>query len=145
LFFSSREAAANLTFGGGAYAIPSITVGQAFCPQTDGTYSVVCPQEKASHHDARVAYYRVSTQQQGRSGLGIEAQKAAIARFAEAEGIEVVGEHVEVETGKGTDALDRRPQLAAALARARKAKCPPIRAEGPNRCRSTSSRWRWLR
>ena len=49
-----------------------------------------------------VAYYRVSTQQQGRSGLGIEAQKAAIARFAEAEGIEVVGEHVEVETGKGT-------------------------------------------
>ena len=76
-----------------------------------------------------VAYYRVSTQQQGRSGLGIEAQKAAIARFAEAEGIEVVGEHVEVETGKDTDALDRRPQLAAALARARKAKCPVIVAK----------------
>jgi DNA invertase Pin-like site-specific DNA recombinase len=76
-----------------------------------------------------VAYYRVSTQQQGRSGLGIEAQKAAIARFAEAEGIEVVGEHVEVETGKGSDALDRRPQLAAALALARKAKCPVIVAK----------------
>jgi DNA invertase Pin-like site-specific DNA recombinase len=76
-----------------------------------------------------VAYYRVSTQQQGRSGLGIEAQKAAIARFTEAEGIEVVGEHVEVETGKGTDALDRRPQLATALARARKAKCPGYRGK----------------
>ena len=76
-----------------------------------------------------VTYYRVSTQQQGRSGLGVEAQKAAIARFTEAEGIEVVGEHVEVETGKGADALDRRPQLAAALALARKAKCPVIVAK----------------
>jgi DNA invertase Pin-like site-specific DNA recombinase len=66
-----------------------------------------------------VAYYRVSTREQGRSGLGIEAQKAAVTRFAEAEGFEVLGEHVEVETGKGSDALDRRPKLAAALAEAR--------------------------
>ena len=64
-----------------------------------------------------VTYYRVSTARQGKSGLGIEAQKAAVQRFAEAEGIEVVGEHVEVETGKGADALDRRPELASALAR----------------------------
>jgi DNA invertase Pin-like site-specific DNA recombinase len=70
-----------------------------------------------------VAYYRVSRQQQGRSGLGIEAQKAAVARFAETEGIQIVAEHVEIETGKGDDALDRRPELAAALARARKVKC----------------------
>ena len=76
-----------------------------------------------------VAYYRVSTARQGRSGLGIEAQKAAIQRFAEAEGIELVGEHVEVETGKGSDALDRRPELAAALAQARKAKCPVLVAK----------------
>ena len=76
-----------------------------------------------------IAYYRVSTARQGKSGLGIEAQKAAIARFAEAEGIAVIGDHTEVETGKGADALDRRPELAAALAEARKAKCPVIVAK----------------
>ena len=76
-----------------------------------------------------VGYIRVSTQSQGHSGLGIEAQRAAIARFAEAEGYTVVGEHVEVETGKGADAIDRRPELAAALAHARKAKCPVIVAK----------------
>jgi DNA invertase Pin-like site-specific DNA recombinase len=76
-----------------------------------------------------IAYYRVSTQQQGRSGLGIDAQKAAVARFAEDEGIEIVAEHVKIETGKGADALDRRPELAAALARARKAKCPVVVAK----------------
>jgi DNA invertase Pin-like site-specific DNA recombinase len=73
-----------------------------------------------------IAYLRVSTQRQSRSGLGIEAQRAAIARFAEAEGITVIGEYVEAETGKGADALDRRPQLAAALAAARSAKCPVL-------------------
>ena len=78
---------------------------------------------------AAVAYVRVSTARQGRSGLGIEAQKAAIRRFAEAEGYEIAGEHVEIETGKGADALDRRPELAAALAEARKAKCPIIVAK----------------
>ena len=76
-----------------------------------------------------VAYYRVSTQQQGRSGLGIEAQRAAVARFAAAEGIEIAAEHVEVETGKGSDALDRRPQLAAALKRAKAEKCPVVVAK----------------
>jgi len=73
-----------------------------------------------------VPYYRVSTKQQHRSGLGIEAQRATVARFAEAEEMALLGEYVEVETGKGSDALDRRPQLAAALACARSAKCPVI-------------------
>ena len=76
-----------------------------------------------------VAYLRVSTQRQRRSGLGIEAQRAAIARFAEAEGLTIVAEYVEVETGKGADALDRRPQLAAALAAARSAKCAVLVAK----------------
>src|SRR5208337_3367362 len=67
-----------------------------------------------------VAYYRVSTREQGVSGLGIDAQRAAVARFAEAEGFEIVAEFTEIETGKGSDALDRRPQLAAALAEARR-------------------------
>jgi DNA invertase Pin-like site-specific DNA recombinase len=76
-----------------------------------------------------IAYYRVSTLQQGRSGLGIEAQKSAVARFAESEGIEIVAEYTEVETGKGADALDRRPELTTALTRARKAKCPVVVAK----------------
>ena len=70
-----------------------------------------------------VAYLRVSTERQQRSGLGIEAQRAHIARFAESEGIEIIQEFVEFETGKGADALDRPPQLAAALAAAKAAKC----------------------
>lgn len=65
------------------------------------------------------AYLRVSTAQQGKSGLGLEAQREAIKRFADAEGLHVAGEFVEVETGKGADALDRRPKLAAALAAAK--------------------------
>jgi DNA invertase Pin-like site-specific DNA recombinase len=76
--------------------------------------------------DRAVAYYRVSTKQQHRSGLGIEAQRAAVTRFADAEGTTIISEYVEAETGKGADALDRRPQLAAALAAARAAKCPVV-------------------
>ncbi|QOG21365.1 recombinase family protein [Bradyrhizobium sp. SEMIA] len=67
-----------------------------------------------------VAYYRVSTGKQGRSGLGLEAQQAAVHRFAQAEGLEIVAEYIETESGKGHDALERRPQLAAALEQARK-------------------------
>src|SRR3954467_11763793 len=55
--------------------------------------------------------------------LGIEAQRATIARFAEAEGLTIVAEFIEAQSGKGADALDRRPQLAAALAVAKSAKC----------------------
>jgi DNA invertase Pin-like site-specific DNA recombinase len=71
-----------------------------------------------------VSYIRVSTTQQGRSGLGIEAQGEALVRFASSEEFEIVAEFVEVETGKGSDALDRRPRLAAALAKARVLRCP---------------------
>lgn len=70
-----------------------------------------------------IAYYRVSTVKQGRSGLGLEAQREALARFGATEGFEIVREFVEIETGKGADALDRRPQLAAALAEARRRRC----------------------
>jgi DNA invertase Pin-like site-specific DNA recombinase len=72
-----------------------------------------------------ISYIRVSTGKQGKSGLGIEAQREAIARFAAAEGREVLAEFVEVETGKGSDALDR----ADALAKARKAKAPVVVAK----------------
>lgn len=76
-----------------------------------------------------VTYLRVSTGRQGKSGLGLEAQRKALAQFAEAEGFAPTAEFVEVETGKGADALERRPQLAAALAVARKAKCPVVVAK----------------
>ena len=56
----------------------------------------------------------------GRSGLGIEAQQETLRHFAQAEGFEVAREFAEVETSKGADALDRRPQLKAAFAVARK-------------------------
>jgi DNA invertase Pin-like site-specific DNA recombinase len=70
-----------------------------------------------------IAYARVSTSKQGKSGLGLEAQQETLGRFAEAEGFEIVRVLVEVETGKGSDALERRPQLAAALAEARRKRC----------------------
>lgn len=76
-----------------------------------------------------IAYIRVSTASQGKSGLGIEAQRKAIADFVAREGLELLAEHVEIETGKGSDALERRPVLAEALAEARKAKAAVIVAK----------------
>jgi DNA invertase Pin-like site-specific DNA recombinase len=73
---------------------------------------------------ALIGYVRVSTSRQGRSGLGIEAQREALGRFAASEGFELRRVFVEVETGKGADALDRRPQLASALSEARRQRCP---------------------
>jgi DNA invertase Pin-like site-specific DNA recombinase len=62
-----------------------------------------------------VTYYRVSTQQQGRSGLGLDAQRAAVASFLAAHGGLEVATFREVESGK----VNGRPQLAAALKRCR--------------------------
>ena len=76
-----------------------------------------------------IAYIRVSTQRQGKSGLGLEAQQAALARFAEAEGYSLIETFQEVETAKGDDALERRPQLAAAIKAARKIKAPIVVAK----------------
>jgi predicted site-specific integrase-resolvase len=71
------------------------------------------------------AYIRVSTTKQGRSGLGQEAQQAALARFAEAEGFRFVRTFTETESG----ADDHRPELLAALEVARKRKSPIIVAK----------------
>lgn len=76
-----------------------------------------------------VAYLRVSTAAQGRSGLGLDAQREAVAAFAAREGLTIIRECVEVETGKGADALDRRPMLRDALVLARKAKAAVVVAK----------------
>jgi len=76
-----------------------------------------------------VVYFRVSTKRQGRSGLGMEAQREAVERFAEAQGFALVSAFTEVETGKGSDALEARPQLAAAIRDANLRQCPVLVAK----------------
>jgi DNA invertase Pin-like site-specific DNA recombinase len=74
-----------------------------------------------------IAYTRVSTTRQGKSGLGLEAQQTALTRFAEAEGFSIVQAFSETESGKHDD--DRRPALAEALAAARTHAAPIIVAK----------------
>ena len=77
-----------------------------------------------------VAYLRVSTREQGKSGLGLEAQREAIERFCEADGVRVTDWFTETESGKRvSDTLARRPQLAAALNRAQQIHGPVIVAK----------------
>jgi DNA invertase Pin-like site-specific DNA recombinase len=74
-----------------------------------------------------VGYIRVSTTKQGRSGLGLEAQQEALARFAKAEGYEFVDTFSETISGKRDDG--DRPKLAAAIALAGKRQAPIIVAK----------------
>jgi DNA invertase Pin-like site-specific DNA recombinase len=62
-----------------------------------------------------VSYIRVSTARQGSSGLGLEAQQEAVRRYLKGGSWDLVAEFQEVETGKGANALEKRPQLRAAL------------------------------
>ena len=71
---------------------------------------------KKSEKSGLVAYYRVSTSGQGKSGLGLSAQKGAVRKFAKSQTLEVVAEFEEVESGK----LKERPQLMRALAYCKK-------------------------
>jgi len=64
-----------------------------------------------------VSYARVSTEQQGRSGLGLEAQRAAVAEWLKGDRRRLLAEFTEIESGK----RDNRPELAAALALCRRA------------------------
>lgn len=72
-----------------------------------------------------IAYYRVSTDQQGKSGLGLEAQQEAVRLFADREAYQVTAHYTEVESGK----KNKRPQLLAALDQCRKKKATLIIAK----------------
>ena len=72
-----------------------------------------------------IAYYRVSTKQQGESGLGLEGQEAAVQSYARQTGATIKASYVEVESGKVAD----RPQLAKALAHARRNKATLVVAK----------------
>ena len=76
-----------------------------------------------------IAYYRVSTHKQGQSGLGLEAQQKAVVNFLNGGDWSLVTEFREIETGKGSDALDRRPQLKAAIDTAKQHKATLIIAK----------------
>ncbi len=68
------------------------------------------------------AYFRVSDVKQGRSGLGLEAQKAMFAAFLVSQPGEVVGEYIEIETGKSLKKSLKRPELTKAINHAQAAK-----------------------
>jgi len=73
-----------------------------------------------------IAYYRVSTKKQGDSGLGLEAQEAAVAAYVAASGMKLLAPpYIEVESGKKAD----RPKLAAALAHAERARATLVIAK----------------
>lgn len=69
-----------------------------------------------------VAYYRVSTVKQGSSGLGLDAQKEAVNNYLNGGAWVLLKEFTEVETGKGSNALSKRPHLREAIEYARKNK-----------------------
>src|ERR1700722_19888266 len=69
-----------------------------------------------------VAYYRVSTERQGRSGLGLDAQRSAVAGYLNGGNWSIVSEFTEVESGRKAD----RPALDKALSAARLHRCPVV-------------------
>ena len=72
-----------------------------------------------------IGYCRVSTAEQGKSGLGLDAQGTAIRAFAAREGFHIDFWFTEVQSGKRvSDTLDERPQLQAALKLGKSLKCP---------------------
>src|SRR5450432_3500931 len=81
-----------------------------------------------------VAYYRVSTERQGRSGLGLDAQRAAIETYLNGGKWRIVAEFTEIESGRRSD----RPELDRALAAARLHRCPLVVSKVDRLTRSVS-------
>ncbi|MCR4346507.1 MAG: recombinase family protein [Sulfuricaulis sp.] len=76
-----------------------------------------------------VAYYRVSTAKQGQSGLGLDAQREAVMQYLNGGRWELLKEFVEIETGQGANALDRRPVLREAINYAKRHKATLVIAK----------------
>ncbi len=76
-----------------------------------------------------VAYYRVSTQKQGQSGLGLDAQQKAVSDYLNGGHWDLLAEYTEVETGKGADALNKRHQLRSAIEICKKQKATLVIAK----------------
>jgi DNA invertase Pin-like site-specific DNA recombinase len=88
-----------------------------------------------------IGYLRVSTSEQGRSGLGLTAQRHDIENFGLREGYAIKSWHQDNQTGAGKDALLMRQGLADGLAEARRYRCPlivsrlvPCFVSAPERC-----------
>jgi len=81
---------------------------------------------KGTHMKDAIGYLRVSTQEQGRSGLGLAAQRHDIEAFGARESFAIKQWHQDIQTGAGKDALLLRPGLATALKEARGAHCPLV-------------------
>lgn len=78
-----------------------------------------------AHSGRFIAYFRVSTEEQGKSGLGLEAQRTAVLNFLNGGNWILAAEFVEIESGKRAD----RPQLKAALAACKKHKAKLVIAK----------------
>lgn len=83
------------------------------------------PAKRVSASTSFVAYYRVSTARQGESGLGLDAQRSAVSRFIQHAKGTLISEFTEIESGKKND----RPQLAAAIAAAKRSKATLVIAK----------------
>ena len=97
------------------------------CPQVNqGSYTNKADNMTGSPPKKFVAYYRVSTNRQGRSGLGLDAQRKAVTDYLNGAAWEMVGDFTEVESGK----RDRnRPELESALDACRRSKSTLIIAK----------------
>lgn len=84
-----------------------------------------------------IAYLRVSTDRQGRSGLGLEAQAAAVAQHVAQAGCELLTTYTEIETGK-LDKLDNRPELRSAIAHCKRTKATLVVAKLDRLARSVA-------
>src|SRR5688572_5186468 len=86
------------------------------------------------HSGGFVCYYRVSTGKQGKSGLGLDAQRASVASYLNGGRWRIIAEFTEVESGKRSD----RPQLDKALAAARVRRVPLVVANVSRLTRSVA-------